>query len=641
MDRLQKNLIFALLLSAAPSAAAQVDFRTQILPLLSENCFACHGPDSGTREAGLRLDLREAALLPGDSGESAIVPGNPDASPLIARITTTDPDAVMPPRETKKTLPPEAIATLRQWIAEGAEYQNHWAFEPVTRPDPPETRRSDWPKNPIDRFTLARLEKEKLQPSPEAPKTSLLRRLGLDLTGLPPTPDEIGAFLADDSPDAYERVVDRLLASPHYGERMALPWLDAARYADSNGFQQDGDTHQYVWRDWVVRALNDNMPFDRFAIEQLAGDLLPDATLDQRVASAFNRNHLLNGEGGAIAEEQRNVILFDRVDVTATTFLGLTMACAQCHDHKYDPLPQRDYYRMMAFFNHVPESGTPPGGGQYRIADPWIHAGSPAQMADLAKFEAAAREAADIPQEILAGQGRWEAGIGVATPPDWQPVRPESATATDGVLFEITGSDTLFASGPRPAKANYTLEFRAAAAEITGFRIDTLPDSRLPSGGAGRSDSGNAVLTRLRLHAGGREIPLAAATADYSQGGFSADGALDDSTGKAWAFHPDVASAHHLIVQTSEPVPANQPLTLTLEFQSAHSQHQLGHFKISTTRSPQPVSRLEPAFLAALAKPGDQRNAIERDLVLDHFLKSSPTPPSPLCAGRKPRSPPP
>ncbi len=252
--------------------------------------------------------------------------------------------------------------------------KKHWAYVAPVRPPLPPVKNTVWPRNPVDRFILARLEKEKLAPSPEADKITLLRRVTLDLTGLPPTPRETDAFLADYSPDAYEKVVDRLLADPHYGERMALPWLDAARYADSNGFQQDGDTYQYVWRDWVVRAFNANMPFDQFTIEQLAGDLLPNATDEQKIATAFNRCHLLNGEGGAIAEEQRNVILFDRVDVTATTWLGATLACAQCHDHKYDPLTQKDYYSFMAYFNNVPENGTPPGGGQYRIADPWMTA---------------------------------------------------------------------------------------------------------------------------------------------------------------------------------------------------------------------------------------------------------------------------
>lgn len=627
MDRFTPVLLLATVFLFGRSSAAEADFRTAVLPLLSENCFNCHGPDAGTREAGLRLDLREAALLPAESGAPAIIPGDPDASELMKRITSRDPDRIMPPPDAKKTLTPEAIDLLRRWIEQGAEYQTHWAFEPVDRPAPPEPADASWPRNAIDRFVLDRLKANGFHPSPEAPGSVLLRRLSLDLTGLPPTPEEIAEFLADDAPDAYERAVDRLLASPHYGERMSLPWLDAARYADSNGFQQDGDTFQYVWRDWVVRALNANMPFDQFTIEQLAGDLLPEPTTDQLVATAFNRNHLLNGEGGAIAEEQRNVILFDRVDVTATTFLGLTMACAQCHDHKYDPLPQRDYYRMMAFFNNVPESGVPPGGGQYRIADPWIHAGSPEQMAELAELETAAKSAAEIRPEFLTAQAEWEAALAKQHEgPAWETLRPESATADHGVILEITDEHSVFASGPRPDKATYVIHLPARDEPLAGLRIDALPDARLPAQGAGRADSGNAVLTRLRLRAGDREIPLAAATADYSQKGFSAAGVLDDDPAKGWAFHPDVTTPHFLIVQPADPIPAGQALTLTLEFQSVHIHHQLGHFRLAATSTANPVGLTQPALLAALSKPAAERDAAEQELVLEHFLKSSPAP---------------
>ncbi len=286
-------------------------------------------------------------------------------------------------------------AIIRTWIDQGcidssAGNHAHWAYVKPIRPAVPKVGNPSWVRNPIDAFVMNRFEKEGLKPSPEADRTTLIRRVTLDLTGLPPTPQEVDAFVADRSPDAYDRLVDRLFASPHYGEKMALPWLDAARYADSNGFQQDGDTYQYVWRDWVVAAMNANMPFDQFTIQQLAGDLLPTTNLsaqacrDQIVATGFNRNHMLNGEGGAIPEEQRNVALFDRVDTTSTTWLGLTMTCARCHDHKYDPLTQKDYYSLMAFFNKVPETGTPNGNiGNYYIADPWVYAGSEAEMAKL------------------------------------------------------------------------------------------------------------------------------------------------------------------------------------------------------------------------------------------------------------------
>ena len=360
-----------------------VDFNRDIRPILSENCFYCHGQDSSKRKADLRLDQRAAALEAG-----AIVPKDPAASELVKRIQSSDPSTRMPPPKSNRRLSAEQKKVLEQWIREGAPYAKHWAFVAPQRPPLPTVKRADWVRTPIDAFVMAALEREGLAPSPEADRPTLIRRLSIDLTGLPPTPKDVDAFVADTDPKAYENLVDRLLASKHYGERMALPWLDAARYADSNGFQQDGDTWQWIWRDWVVRALNADLPFDQFTIWQLAGDLLPNATIEQKIASGFNRNHLLNGEGGAIPEEQRWVILFDRVDTTATTWLGVTMACAQCHDHKYDPLTMRDYYRLLDAFNRVPESGTPQRqSARIRIAAPFLELPTEENKARIKKFE--------------------------------------------------------------------------------------------------------------------------------------------------------------------------------------------------------------------------------------------------------------
>jgi hypothetical protein len=345
-----------------------IDFNRDIRPILAENCFSCHGQDGSKRKAGLRLDEQASAIETG-----AVVPKDPAASELVKRIHSSDPGALMPPPKSNRRLNAEQKNLLEQWIRDGADYAKHWAFVAPKRPELPAVKRTDWVRTPIDAFVLATLEREKLAPSPEADRPTLIRRLSIDLTGLPPTPQEVDAFVADADPSAYEKLVDRLLASPHYGERMALPWLDAARYADSNGFQQDGDTWQWIWRDGVVRALNDDLPFDQFTIWQLAGDLLPSATTQQKIASGFNRNHLLNGEGGAIAEEQRWVNLFDRIDTTATTWLGLTMACAQCHDHKYDPITMRDYYSLLDAFNRVPESGAPQRqSARIRVAPPFL-----------------------------------------------------------------------------------------------------------------------------------------------------------------------------------------------------------------------------------------------------------------------------
>ncbi len=400
-------LIAALTAATAPLQAAAntsdtVDYGRDIRPILAENCFYCHGQDASKRKAKMRLDTFE-----GQRGKSGIIiPGRPDDSELIKRILTADHDDLMPPEDSHRALKEAQKQLLRRWIAEGATFDSHWAFATPSRPAEPAVRNAAWVRNPIDRFVLAKLEAVGLQPSPEAAKEALIRRLSLDLTGLPPTTEEIDAYLADSSATAYERVVDRLLASPHYGERMALPWLDAARYADSNGFQQDGDTFQWVWRDWVVKSFNDDLPFDRFAVEQLAGDLLPDATREQRLATGFVRCGLLNGEGGNIPEEQRYVLLFDRVDTTATTFLGLTMACAQCHDHKYDPITQRDYYAMLSAFNNVPENGTAGRITQkIRSADPLLDMASDEQKKRKEEIQgqiATAREA------LKQAQAAWE-----------------------------------------------------------------------------------------------------------------------------------------------------------------------------------------------------------------------------------------
>ncbi len=334
----------------------EVTFNADVRAILSENCFFCHGPDAAERKADLRLDSFADATRDRD-GYRVIAPGNPSESELIARLLEDSDEDKMPPPDSGRVVTDEQREILERWIEQGAEYEGHWAFIPPERPPEPIVAQPDWVQNPIDSFILDRLEDNGIDPSPEADKRVLLRRLSLDLTGLPPTPEELDAFERDDSPDAYERQVDRILASPHYGERMALPWLDAARYSDSNGFQQDGDRHAWPWRDWVVDAMNANMPFDQFTIEQIAGDLLLNPDKEQLIATGFNRHHMLNNEGGALPEEQRVNYVFDRVDTTATTWLGLTLACSQCHDHKYDPLKQSEYYQFFAYFNNVPELG--------------------------------------------------------------------------------------------------------------------------------------------------------------------------------------------------------------------------------------------------------------------------------------------
>jgi hypothetical protein len=382
--------VVALASTKARSNPPAVRFSRDILPILSQNCFQCHGPDEKARKAKLRLDNRQGALR-------VITPGNIAASELFRRISSDDPDERMPPAKTNRVLTGTQKDLLRRWLDEGAEWGKHWAYETPVRPALPHVNRRSWASNPIDHFILARLEKEGLSPSPETAREILIRRVCLDLTGLPPTPREVAAFLADHSPAAYEKLVDRLLASERYGERMALDWLDDARFADTNGYQNDFARTMWPWRDWAIAAYNRNLPYDRFVMEQLAGDMLPGATLQQKIATGFNRNNRTVTEAGSIDEEWRVENAVDRVETTATVFLGLTMGCARCHDHKYDPISQKEFYSFFGFFNSVNEKGVyteQPGN-----VPPLVHLGAPEDerrlrqlTASLAAADKAARD---------------------------------------------------------------------------------------------------------------------------------------------------------------------------------------------------------------------------------------------------------
>ena len=350
------TLIVFLGMAVVVELQAKVSFNHDIRPLMSDICFQCHGPDANAREADLRLDVQSEAIADRD-GSFVIVPGDPEESLLIWMINAEDEEDVMPPVDHPRSLTDHEKQLFNDWIAEGAEYEEHWAYTPPVQMDLPQVKNSSWVKNEIDHFVLAKLEEEKVDPSPSADKETLIRRVSLDLTGLPPSLEEVDAFLVDDSSGAFEKVVDRLLASPHYGERMVWDWLDAARYADSNGYQNDPERGMWPWRDWAVNAFNENMPYDQFSIEQIAGDLLPDATHEQKLATAFLRNHMINGEGGRLPEENRIEYLFDQAETVATIWMGVTMNCARCHDHKYDPITQREYYQLMAFFDKTEVTG--------------------------------------------------------------------------------------------------------------------------------------------------------------------------------------------------------------------------------------------------------------------------------------------
>lgn len=369
--------------ATTPASPPAIDYSRQIRPILSNHCFKCHGPDEKERKGGLRLDLRDAALQPAASGDKAIVPGQPAASELIARITATDPTQIMPPPATNKPLSAPEIELLKQWIQQGADYKLHWSYLKPQRPPLPEVQNREWPRTGLDYFILQRLEKAGAKPAAEADRVTLIRRLTLDLTGLPPTLADVDQFVNDPSPDAYDKVVERLLASPHFGERMAQEWLDLARYGDTNGYENDSDRSIWKYRDWVMNAFNANMPFDEFTICQIAGDLLPNATPEQRTATGFSRNVTYNEEGGADPDEYLVKYAVDRTSTLSTVYLGMTMACAECHDHKYDPLSQKDFYSLFAFFNSV--DGERGAQGHDVALPPLLTFPTPEQTATLEK----------------------------------------------------------------------------------------------------------------------------------------------------------------------------------------------------------------------------------------------------------------
>jgi hypothetical protein len=590
----------------------KVDFDRQILPILSDNCFACHGPDKNKRKAELRLDVREDAL----THEGVIVPGNAAKSELIARVTSNDPEFRMPPPKTGKRLTSPQLELLRSWIDAGAKYSRHWAFVTPARPALPRVADRAWPRNPIDYFILERLEREGLRPSAETDRTTLIRRVTLDLTGLPPTPAEVDAFLADRGADAYERLVDRLLASPRYGERMALDWLDAARFADTHGYHIDSGRDMSRWREWVIASYNRNQPFDQFTIEQLAGDLLPSATLEQKIASGFNRNHMINFEGGAIPQEYHNAYIVDRVNTTSTVWLGLTVACAQCHDHKFDPITQKEFYELYAFFHNVPENGLDGSKGN---AAPILRAPSRQQQRDLERLAAAIQKVEQNLNGPLpaadAAQERWER---TATRESvvWTILDPKILKSSGGTTLTSLADKSIRAGGKNPARDVYTVTVSARLPKITALRLEALLDDGLVARGPGRSINGNVVLTDVRVKAAGKAVKLVRASADFSQTDFPVAQAIDDNPASGWAIHPQVGKPHAAVFEFEQPIPAGSglELTVTLAFQSPFASHQLGRFRLSATGSKQPhrAQPLSAQIEEILTIPAEKRSARQK-----------------------------
>ncbi|MGI8966444.1 MAG: DUF1549 domain-containing protein, partial [Limisphaerales bacterium] len=483
----------------------RIDYNRDIRPIFSENCYPCHGPDSNKRKAGLRLDRNEEPFKKLEDGKIPIVPGQPEQSELIRRITATDDDQ-MPPIKSEKKLSSAQIDLLARWVKQGAEWKGHWAYLKPERPQVPKIKNRSWPRNAIDNFILARLEKEGLQPSSEADKTKLIRRVTFDLTGLPPTMAEVDAFLADKSKNAHEKLVDRLLASPTFGERMAEVWLDLARYADTNGYHIDNHRDMWLWRQWVINAFNKNMPFDEFTIEQLAGDMLPNATVEQKIASGFNRNNMVNFEGGADANEYATKYVVDRVQTTSAVWLGSTMACCECHDHKYDPFTQKEFYQFYAFFNNIPEKGI---DGAKENPVPSLKVPSPAQEVRskgltnlIATLETQLKKRIEEPNpEFDAAQKQWEQSVNKSVHEGWTPILPEEISSAGGATFKKLEDQSVLVTGTNADNDTYILSLKTPFQNIAGLRLEALTNESLPLQGASRSQNGNFVLTAFEAEA--------------------------------------------------------------------------------------------------------------------------------------------
>lgn len=603
----------------APSPAALVRYDRDVRPILSDRCFKCHGFDTATRQADLRLDERESALI-SRSGVAAIVPGDPEASELWRRISSESPAEVMPPPESaKRPLSDGERGILRQWIVEGAAYEPHWSFVAPVRPPLPPVQDASWPRTPIDSFVLARLEADGVAPAADADPETLLRRMFLDLTGLPPTPQELDAYLADPSPaqDRLERWADKLFSVEPYrsrhAERMAAPWLDAARYADTSGIHTDPGRQMWAWRDWVLQAYRDNMPFDQFVTEQLAGDLLPDATLAQKVATGFHRNHVTTDEGGALAEEYLVEYAVDRAATTGAVFLGLTVACARCHDHKFDPISQEEFYRFYAYFNSIDEPGLYSQlADSNRAFEPFIQVPTPEQLDHLAQLTArveSARGELDqaSPQESAA-RAEFLSGLGASLGLAWSDAPVASAESSSGASLTPQSDGSLLATGENPDIDDHTITLRVEGGDLRLIALEALPDPSLAEGRVGRSPNGNAVLSRIEVAAApianpSQQSPVkliwAWADVEQADGNFRVVNALDGEGDRGWA-----VDAHRRPGPRVAMFLADQPfgfeggtlVRVTLKYRSVYAKHTLGRVRLRVGRiSDAGVERLPPA----------------------------------------------
>jgi hypothetical protein len=570
---------------AAEPAAVNVDFNRDIRPILSDVCFQCHGPDKNQRKADLRLDVKDDVYK--DRGGYALVkPGKLDDSELYARLIDTDEKHRMPPPNALRQLTNVEIDLFKRWIEEGGEWQGHWAYIKPDRPASPNVAdEGTFVRNEIDCFVLHKMREKGLAPSPEADRVTLIRRLSFDLTGLPPALKEVDDFVNDKRDSAYEVLVDRLLAAPHFGERMAMYWLDLVRYADTNGYHGDNHEDRDMYRDWVINAFNDNMPFDRFTLEQLAGDLFPDATQANKIASGYNRLLMTTREGGAQAKEYMAKYSADRVRNFSSVWLAGTMGCCECHDHKYDPYTTRDFYSMAAFFADIQEVAV---GEQ-----PGTKIPTPEQAAALARFDehiAPLRKVLDTrTPELDAAQIAWEAEL-LKKKIEWTVLKPADAISKQGATLKVLEDGTIQAGGENPASDTYELKFSAPLRGMTALRLEVLPDDLLPAKGPGRASNGNFVLNEFSIAAADKPVEWASVTASHSQKDYPIASSTDGNQQTGWAILPQVGRANEAVFETKTDLGdgSETPLSIVMQYNFGGS-HTIGKFRIGVTNSPRPV----------------------------------------------------
>ncbi|MDG2399680.1 MAG: PSD1 and planctomycete cytochrome C domain-containing protein [Akkermansiaceae bacterium] len=617
---------FFIFIHVATAAGEPIGFNSHIRPLLSDHCFVCHGFDPNSREANLRLDTPEGAFADRKSG-SAILPGDPEKSLIWKRIISDDPDDMMPPPDHLLKLDAEEKKLIYRWIKEGAKYENHWTFIAVKK-----SQVQDLSMHPIDSLVKQKLKKLKMDLSPRASKATLIRRLSFDLRGLPPTPEEVSAFLKDEGPSAWERLVNQFLADKALGERFAWPWLDAARYADSNGFQGDRERTMWPWRDWVIDAINRNLPYDDFTIWQIAGDLLPEATLEQKLATGFLRNHAINGEGGSIPEENRVNYVFDMTETVGTVWMGLTFNCCRCHDHKYDPLSQKDYYSLTAFFNQTPVNGS---GGDPQTK-PVLEVPTQQQIDKEDEIRGKLAEIRGQQKAVAAKfapqQKAWEENQRQQNS-QWKSLRASSITASDqGLKFEHLPDQSILSSGSNPNKATFQFTAPLPIGEISALRLDALRHPSMTKGGIARSDSGNFVLTRFETHLirkgkQAQPLDLERPIATFEQSSYKIATALENGNTHGWAIFngTSIDRDHAAIFHLGKPLTAQEgdQIKIVLRHNSHHAQHYIGRFKISVTDAATPSLEEDDQNVAQLlAIAPDQRNPDHRKRLDAAFLAS-------------------